>query len=139
MADEVRDVEQGDGWTVASLEALGEGPGFRKVRGPLGVTAFGANAIVLPPGYRSNHHWHERQEELYLVLDGTIDLHLGEEASKSVKRLGPGGIARVDGAVKRSLENVGEGEATYFCVGGKDGYVGRDGQVDEGDPVAGPA
>jgi hypothetical protein len=37
----------GDGYSVSSLDALGEGPGFRKIRGPLGVTAFGINAIVL--------------------------------------------------------------------------------------------
>ena len=137
MADQVRDVEQGEGWAVGSLDALGEGPGFRKVRGPLGVTAFGANVIVLPPHYRTNHHKHTEQEELYLVLEGTIDLHLGEEDAKDVKTLGVGGLARVDAAVKRSLENTGEGEARYFCVGGKDGYVGRDGEVDDDDPKAG--
>jgi mannose-6-phosphate isomerase-like protein (cupin superfamily) len=137
MAEQVREVEQGDGWAVASLDALGDGPGFRKVRSPLGVTAFGVNAIVLPAGYRTNHHWHDDQEELYLVLDGTIDFHIGEEDEKTVKRLGPGGLARVDAATKRSLENSGDGEATYFCVGGKDGYVPRDGNVDEDAPAAG--
>jgi mannose-6-phosphate isomerase-like protein (cupin superfamily) len=131
MADEVRDVEQGDGWAVASLDGLGEGFGFRKVRGPLGVQSMGVNAIVLPPGYRSNHHWHDEQEEVYLVLDGTIDLHLGDGGAEAVRRLGAGGLARVDALTRRSLENVGDGAATYFCVGAKDGYVGRDGHVEE--------
>jgi len=35
----------------SSLDELGEGPGFRKVRAALGVTAFGINGIVLPPGH----------------------------------------------------------------------------------------
>ncbi len=26
-----------------------------------------------------------------------------------------------------TLKNVGEGESVYLCVGGADGYVGRDG------------
>jgi len=41
----------GDGYAVSSLQAMGDGYGFRKVRHELGVTAFGINAIVLPPGY----------------------------------------------------------------------------------------
>ena len=116
----------GDGWTVATIGDLGEGPGFRKVRSALGVTEFGANAIVLPPGYTSREHFHERQQELYLVLSGEIELDLG-----GVKQtLGPGGLARVDAPVVRSLRNTSEtDEALYFCVGGAGGYVGRDGQV----------
>ena len=43
-------------------------------------------------------------------------------------------FARVDAATMRKLRNVGEGEAVYVCVGGKDGYVGRDGRAPEGDP-----
>ena len=42
---------EGDGYAVANLEALGDGPGFRKVRKELGVTAFGVNGIELPPHY----------------------------------------------------------------------------------------
>ena len=34
----------GDGWSVATLDEMGEGPGFRKVRTELGVEAFGVNA-----------------------------------------------------------------------------------------------
>ena len=36
------------GHAFGTLDELGEGYGFRKIRQPLGVTAFGANAIVLP-------------------------------------------------------------------------------------------
>jgi uncharacterized cupin superfamily protein len=114
---------EGDGYTVSSLDALGEGLGFRKIRQPLGVTAFGANAIVLPPGYATNRHVHERQQELYFVHRGTIEIEFGD-GSKHV--LEEGGLARVDGAMARRLRNVGEAEAVYVSVGGLDGYVGRD-------------
>jgi hypothetical protein len=35
----------------STLDELGEGYGFRKIRSPLGVTAFGVNAIFYPAGY----------------------------------------------------------------------------------------
>jgi uncharacterized cupin superfamily protein len=117
---------KGEGWAVSSIEDLGEGPGFRKVRAPLGVTEFGVNAIVLPPGYTSRRHYHERQQELYLVLSGEIEF----EIDGARNTLGPGGLARVDAPIVRSLRNTSEtDEAVYFCVGGAGGYVGRDGQV----------
>ncbi len=59
-------VTVGEGYAVGHLEDLGDGPGFRKVRKGLGVTAFGVNAV-------------------------------------------------------------------YLCAGGKDGYIGRDGQVPPGE------
>lgn len=115
-----------DGYAIAHLSDLGEGPGMRKVRTPLGVTAFGVNAIVLPPEYETNPHAHERQEELYFVHRGAIELRFGDGTRH---RLDEGGLARVDAATVRSLKNVGEGESVYVCVGGADGYVGRDGVV----------
>jgi uncharacterized cupin superfamily protein len=116
----------GQGWTVGSIDDLGEGPGFRKVRASLGVTEFGVNAVVLPPGYTSRRHFHERQQELYLVLSGEIEIEL--DGSKHT--LGPGGLARVDAPTVRSLRNTSDtDDAMYFCVGGAGGYVGRDGQV----------
>ena len=115
----------GDGWAVASVHDLGEGPGFRKVRAPLGVTAFGVNAVVLPPGYRTHGHFHERQQELYLVLEGEIEFEFGESEKQT---LGPGGLARVDPSTVRRLRNTSDSEdAMYLCVGGDGGYVGRDG------------
>jgi mannose-6-phosphate isomerase-like protein (cupin superfamily) len=123
------DTEHGNGWAVGSIDGLGSGPGFRKIRGPLGVTAFGINAIVLPPAYATNPHHHETQEEVYLVLAGEIEITLAGEP----RMLGPGGLARVDAATVRSLRNTSETEeATYVCVGGAGGYVGRDGVSDAG-------
>ena len=47
--------------------------------------------------------------------------------------LGPGGLARVDASTVRQIENVGDEPALYVIAGGKDGYVGRDGQLPEGE------
>jgi uncharacterized cupin superfamily protein len=115
---------KGDGWAISSLADLGDGPGFRKIRSALGVTAFGVNAVVLPPSWVTPRHRHERQEELYLVLDGEIEFDLDGHR----QTLGRGGLAKVDPGTMRSLRNTSDtAEATYFCVGGADGYVGRDG------------
>jgi len=72
------ETEHGSGWAVGSIDGLGSGPGFRKIRGALGVNAFGVNAVVLPPGYKSNAHHHERQEELYIVMSGEIEFEFGD-------------------------------------------------------------
>ncbi len=129
-------VIEGDGYAVAHIDALGDRYGFRKLRRPLGVTAFGVNAIAMPPGYAGGTHYHEEQEELYFVHAGTLEMEFGD-GSKHV--LEPGTVVRVDAHTVRQLRNVGDVDAIYLCVGGKDGYVGRDGRAPgvEGD-VAGP-
>jgi mannose-6-phosphate isomerase-like protein (cupin superfamily) len=130
MSEEVKETIEGDGYTVSSLDALGSGPGFRKIRSELGVTAFGINAIVLPRNYAGPKHAHERQEETYFVHEGALEFEFGDGTKH---RLGPGGLVRVDASTVRRVRNVGEGEAVFVCAGGEGGYVGRDG-VPGGDP-----
>jgi len=128
-------VSSGDGWAVGDLAAMGEGPGFRKVRRELDVKAFGVNAIVLPPGAATGGHFHDEQEELYFVHEGEVDVEFGDG---SRHRLGPGGLARVDARTVRTISNPGQRDAVYLVVGGKDGYVGRDGRLPEGEQRVGP-
>jgi mannose-6-phosphate isomerase-like protein (cupin superfamily) len=123
-------VRTGAGYAVGHLEDLGDGPGFRKVRKGLGVTAFGVNAIVLPPGIETGFHYHDAQEELYFVHRGAIEMEFDDG---SVEPLREGSFVRVDCATVRKIRNSGEADAVYVCVGGKDGYVGRDGRVPEGE------
>jgi uncharacterized cupin superfamily protein len=123
-------VTNGDGFAVANLDDLGDGPGFRKVRKGLGVTAFGVNAIVLPAGIETGFHYHDLQEELYFVHKGTIEMEFGDGA---VQRLGEGGLARVDAETVRKIRNPGEIDAVYLVAGGKDGYIGRDGRTRPGE------
>jgi mannose-6-phosphate isomerase-like protein (cupin superfamily) len=122
MAEPTRE----DGYAVSTLEQMGDGPGFRKVRRELGVSAFGINAIVLPAGYTTGVHFHDEQEETYFVHAGTIEFRFGDGSAHVI---GAGGIARVDAATHRQMHNAGDGEAIVLVVGGEDGYVGRDGQA----------
>jgi uncharacterized cupin superfamily protein len=128
--DQVSEPIEGEGYAVASLDGLGEGYGFRKIRRALDVKAFGANAIVLPPGFETGRHFHDEQEELYFVHAGTVEFEFGDGTRH---RLGPGGLARVSPATVRKIANVGDADAVYVIVGGKDGYVGRDGRLPEGE------
>jgi quercetin dioxygenase-like cupin family protein len=123
------------GYTVSSLSQMGDGPGFRKVRQELGVTAFGVNAIVLPPGYSTGEHFHDEQEELYFVHQGTIEFRFGDGSTHLVHA---GGVVRVDAATHRGMRNAGEDEAIVVATGGKGGYVGRDGQAVGDNPRGGP-
>lgn len=130
-SEQAPDVTTGLGYSVSSIDRLGSGFGFRKVRGPMGVTAFGVNAIVLPPEYPTRNHFHDEQEELYFVHSGSIEFHFGDGTTH---RVDAGGLAWVAPATVRQLRSVGDDEAVYLCIGGKDGYVERDGhQVPDGD------
>ncbi len=131
MADQVSDPVKGEGYALANIEALGDGPGFRKLRRELDVEEFGVNAIVMPPGYEGGFHWHDEQEELYFVHAGEIEVEFGDG---SIHRLGPGGVARVSAATRRKVKSVGEADAVYVVVGAKGGYVGRDGRTPEDEP-----
>ena len=123
-------VNTGEGYAVGHLDDFGDGPGFRKIRKGLGVTAFGVNAIVLPPGLETGFHYHDLQEELYFVHRGAVEIEFGDG---SVEALSEGGCARVDASTPRKIRNRGDGDAIYVIVGAKDGYIGRDGQVPEGE------
>ena len=128
--EEQNDIVVGDGYALADIDAIGDGYGFRKIRRALGVTAFGINAIVLPPGVETGRHYHDEQEETYFVHRGAIEMEFGDGTKH---RLDPGGIARVDAPTIRKIKNVSDEDAVYVIVGGKDGYVGRDGRLPEGE------
>jgi quercetin dioxygenase-like cupin family protein len=124
------DVIAGDGYAVGTLDAIGEGYGFRKIRQALGVTAFGINAIVVPPGWEGGSHFHDEQEELYFVHQGRLEFEFGDGATHVLEA---GGLARVDAPTVRKIKNVSDGDAIYVIAGGKGGYVGRDGRLPEGE------
>ena len=50
------------------------------------------------------------------------------------RELGPGGLVHVESTTPRKVSNIGEDDLVLLVVGGKDGYVERDGHmVDEAD------
>ena len=114
------------GYAFSSVDELGEGFGFRKVRAALGVTAFGVNAIVYPPGFVGFKHWHDEQDELYFVHRGRARVEVGDE----VRELGEGGLVHVESTTPRLLSNASDSEdLVLLVIGGKGGYVARDGHL----------
>ena len=114
-----------DDYAFGSFDELGEGYGFRKVRQALGIEAFGVNGVVMPAGYEGFHHYHDEQDELYFVHAGTALVEVDGEA----RELGPGGLCHVSSTTPRKVSNAGQDDLVLLVVGGKDGYVERDGHL----------
>jgi mannose-6-phosphate isomerase-like protein (cupin superfamily) len=113
------------GYTKGSIDEMGEGPGFRKIRRELGVTAFGVNALIYPPGQQGFLHYHDEQDELYFVHRGRASFEVdGDEFE-----LGPGGVVYVESKTPRKISNQTDEDLVVLAVGGKGGYIGRDGQL----------
>ncbi len=112
-------------YAFSSLDELGDTYGFRKIRKALGVDAFGVNAIVYPPRYEGPEHYHDTQDELYFVHQGRIRVDVEGES----RELGPGGLFHASASTRRRISNAGDDDAVVFVVGGKGGYVERDGHL----------
>lgn len=111
-----------DGVTTVSLD-LATGERFQLLRKELGVTAFGINLLRFEPGQRTRIHRHERQEEVYLVLEGELTL-LTDAGERTLRRLD---IARVPAEVRRQLVNQGADPLRVLAMGGAGRHQGRDG------------
>jgi uncharacterized cupin superfamily protein len=98
---------------------------FVRLRHELGVTSFGLNQIVLHPGQRGRIHAHERQEEVYLVLEGTLSLLVEGEESTHER----GELVRVAPNVRRQLVNRGPASLHLLAIGGSGDHEGRDGKA----------
>lgn len=111
-----------DGVTIAALELDGD-TRFQLLRRELGVSAFGLNLLRLRPRQRGRIHRHERQEEVYVVLEGTLTLSVeGEE-----RTLPPGSAVRVAPSVRRQLSNRDSEPLAVLSIGGAKPHEGRDG------------
>jgi uncharacterized cupin superfamily protein len=110
------------GVNVTSLD-MEPGERFQTLRRELGVEGFGLNLMRFEPGERGRIHRHERQEEVYLVLEGELTLVVeGEE-----RVLRQHDVARVERQVRRQLVNRGPGRLRLLALGGSGEHVGRDG------------
>ena len=100
------------------------GERFVRLRQELGVESFGLNLMLLEPGQRGRVHRHAHQEEVYIVLEGTLTLELegGETHTLEARD-----AARVAPDVRRQLSNRGSGRVALLALGGAHPHEGRDG------------
>jgi uncharacterized cupin superfamily protein len=113
-----------DGVATASLEPA-SAEQFVSLRRALGVSTFGINQIVLRPGQRLRIHRHERQEEVYLVLEGRLTVAV--EGQDTV--LAPGDLMRVAPTVRRQLLNRSRTRVVLIALGGDGEHQGRDAEA----------
>jgi mannose-6-phosphate isomerase-like protein (cupin superfamily) len=98
---------------------------FISLRRALGVTSFGINLLTLRPRERGRIHRHREQEEVYLVVAGTLTLLVeGDELE-----LGEGELVRVPPSVRRQLVNRASTPCVLVAIGGSGEHVGRDGEA----------
>ena len=102
-------------YTIRALEdapdVLGDYPGeMRFLTHPLGAEQVALTWRRMPPdaGSRGSYgHRHKTQEELYLVVSGTLTFKLGDD----VVEVGPGHVVRVPPATWRGIHNDGDEDA----------------------------
>jgi mannose-6-phosphate isomerase-like protein (cupin superfamily) len=96
---------------------------FVSLRRELGVSTFGINQIILQPGERGRIHRHERQEEVYLVIEGILTLYIEGQPTD----IPAGGLVRVAPEVRRQITNLGPARTLLVALGGAVPHDGRDG------------
>ena len=80
---------------------------------------------MLKPGQRGRIHVHERQEEVFVVIDGRLTLVTGGEE----RDLEQGELVRIAPHVRRQLLNRGPGNAVVLAIGSANPHDGRDGMA----------
>ena len=127
-------MQEGVSFAKLDLEA---GERFVRLRGELGIESFGLNLLVLQPGQRGRIHRHKRQEEAYIVLEGTLTLEIEGEQVHTLSR---GDAARVAPGVRRRLSNRSAERLALLAMGGAEPHEGRDGvaYLDWDDPEGRP-
>jgi mannose-6-phosphate isomerase-like protein (cupin superfamily) len=98
---------------------------FQRLRQELRVSTFGLNLLRMRPGEGSRIHRHEEQEEVYLVLEGTLTLVI-EGKPRELRR---GELARVAPDVRRQLLNRHREPLLIIAAGGAKEHFGRDGRA----------
>jgi quercetin dioxygenase-like cupin family protein len=70
------------------------------------------NSVTLDPGEATAPHGHERQEEIYVALDGGTVVLDGES-----HRVPEGGVVRIGPEANRSVRNDGDAPQRWLMVG----------------------
>jgi uncharacterized cupin superfamily protein len=104
-ADEVDDV-------YAGTRVPGE---FRPLTEALGCQQVAVTLIRVPPHSdfeQGTGHYHEEQEELYLVTRGTLTMRFGDD----LRKVGAGSVACVAAQTPRSHRNEGDEPVELWAV-----------------------
>ena len=81
------------------------------------MTKSRANLFRYPPGSVGRRHIDPIQEEVFVVLDGTLTVHLGEGDEPERHELAKGSVLVVQPGTTLQLSNRHEDELRLFIVG----------------------
>jgi quercetin dioxygenase-like cupin family protein len=95
-----------------------------------GMSQMRANVWRYPPGTRGRRHAEHVQEEVFVVLEGTITLLLGDPAEPVELRAGS--VAVVEPGTAIQVSNAGDEDAAIFIVGAPPEQAGADYLPDAG-------
>jgi mannose-6-phosphate isomerase-like protein (cupin superfamily) len=96
-------------------EPRGDGTGREVARLSDSLTQSRANIWRYPPGARGKRHADHAQEEVFVVLDGTLTVDLGEPPERHV--LERGSVVVVQPGTILQLRNAGDEELVLFIYG----------------------
>ena len=82
-----------------------------------GMTRMRANLFRYPPGAVGRRHIDQVQEETFVVVAGTLTVHLGEGDAPERHELPAGSVLVVQPGTALQLSNRGEEELRLFIVG----------------------
>ena len=81
-----------------------------------GLSQFGANIIILPPGCRSSiRHWHQNEDEFVMVLQG--DLTLVDDNGETALKQGDCAAFPAGDQNGHTILNTSDHEARFLVVG----------------------
>jgi mannose-6-phosphate isomerase-like protein (cupin superfamily) len=81
------------------------------------MTRARANLFRYPPGAVGRRHVDPVQEEVFVVLDGTLTIHMGEDGAVERHELERGSVLVVQPGTALQLSNRHEDELRLFIVG----------------------
>ena len=90
----------------------------QKLGDPAGLTQFGVNLLVLPPGaWSSQRHWHTAEDEFVYVLAGEVTLVT--DAGEEILHAGDAAGFKAGDANGHCLQNRSGAEARVLEVGSR--------------------
>jgi len=99
---------------------------FQRLRDVLGISGFGLNVLVFQPNQEGRIHAHERQEEVFVVLDGELTLIVEGSEQKLVRDQ----VVRIAPPTRRQLANRASVPLVLLAIGSAAAdHAGRDGRM----------
>jgi mannose-6-phosphate isomerase-like protein (cupin superfamily) len=125
-----------NGWSIVPAsqvdDVLGDYPGeMRFFTGELGTEQVALTYRLMPPqtGSKGSYgHRHKTQEEIYFVIDGTLQFKLDDE----IVEAGPKTAVRVAPSTVRGIWNEGPADAQLVICSIKVDDLRADGEIVEG-------